>query len=306
MGDYGWVWIPIVLFAAAAQTVRNTAQSALTKTAGTLAATSVRFIYGLPFAVIALAVIGTSSRFAWPQANAAFLRWAAGGAMAQLVATALLLAAMQRRSFVVALAYSKTEVLQVALFSVVLLGEHLTAVSTAAIVIASAGVILMSVKRGSVGLGLLHSWLSPAALLGVASGAGFAISAVAYRAATLSLGPLPPWFAGAYTLVWAQAIQSVTIAAYLAVREPKAWRQITSAWRVSLLAGLAGAVASFGWFTAFAMRNAADVRALALVEVLYGYLVSRRLLKEKTTHRELAGLTLLLIGIVIISAGFRH
>ena len=302
MGDLSWIWIPIVLVAAAAQTVRNAAQKNLTKTAGTLAATSVRFIYGLPFAVIALALIVGFSAGQWPQANATFIAWVAFGAVAQLAATALLLAAMQQRSFIVALAYSKTEVLQIALFSALLLGERVGGASAAAIIIASLGVIMLSVKRGVVGDGLLGGWLSPAALLGVASGAGFGISAVGYRGAALALGPMPPWLAGAYTLVWAQAIQSVLIGGYLAWREPEALRQVTRAWRVSLLAGFAGALASFGWFTAFAMRNAADVRTLALVEVLYGYAVSRRLFKEKTTAQETLGIALLVIGIIIISA----
>ena len=291
-----------MLAAAAAQTVRNAAQKNLTKTAGTLAATSVRFIYGLPFAVIALALIGSLSSHAWPQANGTFLAWVSFGAVAQLIATALLLAAMQQRSFIVAVAYSKTEVLQIALYSVLLLGEHISGASVIAIIVATVGVILLSVKRGVVGEGHLGGWVSTAALLGIASGAGFGISAVGYRGAALALGPIPPWFAGAYTLVWAQAIQSALIGGYLAWRKPEALREVTRAWRVSLLAGFSGALASFGWFTAFAMRNAADVRTLALVEVLYGYAVSRRLFKEKTTAQETSGMILLVIGIIIISA----
>jgi uncharacterized membrane protein len=301
MDDFSWIWIPIVLAAAAAQTVRNAAQKNLTQSAGTLAATSVRFIYGLPFAVIALTLIGGFSADPWPSANATFIAWVAFGAVAQLAATALLLAAMQQRSFIVAVAYSKTEVLQVALFSALLLGEPVRGASAVAIIIASLGVLILSVKRGVVGTGLLGGWLSPTALLGVASGAGFGLSAVGYRGAALALGTMPPWLAGAYTLVWAQTIQSVLIGGYLAWREPEALRQVTLAWRVSLLAGFAGALASFGWFTAFAMRNAADVRTLALVEVLYGYAVSRRLFKENTTGQETLGIVLLVIGIIIIS-----
>jgi drug/metabolite transporter (DMT)-like permease len=302
MGDFSWIWIPIVLAAAAAQTVRNAAQKNLTQSAGTLAATSVRFIYGLPFAAIALALIGGLSTNPWPQANATFLAWVSFGAVAQLAATAFLLAAMQQRTFIVAVAYSKTEVLQVALFSALLLGERVSGTSAAAIVVASLGVIFLSVKRGAVSEGLFGGWLSTVALLGIASGAGFGISAVGYRGAALALGPMPPWLAGAYTLVWAQAIQSISMIVYLVSRDPEALRAVTRAWRVSLLAGFTGALASFGWFTAFAMRNAADVRTLALVEVLYGYAVSRRLFKEKTSAQETFGIVLLIIGIIMISS----
>jgi drug/metabolite transporter (DMT)-like permease len=298
-----WSWIPIVLLAAVAQTVRNASQKNLTATAGTIAATSVRFVFGLPFALAALAVVHALSGAPLPTPNARFLGWVALGALAQLAGTALLLAAMQQRSFVVAVAYSKTEVLQVALFSTVLLGEHVSLLSAVAIVVASVGLWLLSVvpaepsSRGSLS--------SSMALLGIGSGAGFALSAVGYRAAAQALGPSPkPWEAGAYGLVWALAIQSLLIGAWLAWRQSQAARTIVREWRTSTLAGAAGALASFGWFTAFALRNAADVRTLALVEVLYGYLVSRRVFDEAITWRELAGIALLVLGIAVVSASW--
>ncbi len=302
MSDPAWLWIPIVFVAAAAQTVRNAAQKNMTKSVGTLAATSVRFIYGLPFAVIALAFAVSSSGRSLPSANQAFLAWVFAGAVAQLVATALLLAAMQQRTFIVAVAYSKTEVLQVALFSVALLGEAVSASSAAAIVLASAGVILLSVRPDALRPDGTRGWLSSSALFGIGSGAGFAMSAVGYRGATLALGPMPAWLAGTYGLVWAQTIQTILIGSYLACRQPQALREIARQWRTSLLAGFAGAMASMGWFTAFALRNAADVRTMALVEVLYGYAVSWRVFKEKTTVREGMGIALLLLGIVVITA----
>jgi drug/metabolite transporter (DMT)-like permease len=296
-----WLWIPIVFAAAAAQTVRNAAQKNLTKTAGTLAATSVRFIYGLPFAILALLVCAALTQDLMPRPSAAFFAWTTFGAVGQLAATALLLAGMQQRSFIVAVAYSKTEVLQVALFSALLLGEFVKPSSILAIAIASSGVLLLSIKRGVSGQGLMGGWLSPSALLGLASGAGFAISAVGYRGGALTLGSIAPWYAGAYTLVWAQAIQSVLIGGYLAWRQPEAIKKIIQEWRTSLTAGCAGALASFGWFTAFAMHNAADVRTLALVEVLYGYIVSWKIFKEKVTLQETLGILLLIAGIIVVS-----
>ena len=216
-----WIWIPIVFAAAAAQTVRNAAQKNLAGTAGTLAATSVRFIYGLPFAIAALIVCMALPGATTPQPNLPFIAWTFFGAVAQLAATALLLAGMQRRSFIVAVAYSKTEVLQVAMFSALLLNEPVGAASTLAIVTASAGVMLLSIKRGAGGGELLGGWISTSALLGLASGAGFALSAVGYRGGALTLAASSPWLAGAYTLVWAQAIQSLLIGGYLARREPE-------------------------------------------------------------------------------------
>ncbi len=295
-----WLWIPIVLLAAAAQTVRNAAQKDLVPAAGTLAATSVRFVYGLPFALLALALVFGSAGIALPTPGAAFVAWVCGSALAQLVATGLLIAAMQRRSFVVALAYSKTEVLQVAAFSLVLLGEPVGPQSLGAIVLASIALWLLAAPAAGPPADSTGRWAT--AWMGIGSGAGFALSAVGYRAAAQSLGPFQPWQSAAYVLVWAQAVQSVAICALLLWWRPAALLATLVAWRVSMLAGAFGALASFGWFTAFALRNAADVRTLALVEVLYGYGVSRRFFGERVSRREAVGIGLLVLGIAVISA----
>jgi drug/metabolite transporter (DMT)-like permease len=298
----GWIWIPIVLAAAAAQTVRNAAQRSLVKTAGTLPATFVRFVFGLPFAAGALVGVGLATNQPLPGASAAFLAWVSLGAVAQLAATAFLVAAMERRSFVVAVAFSKTEILQLGLYSMLLLAEPPTAAGVFAIVLASVGVVLLSVKpRRGRGEGA-DSWLSPAAALGLASGAGFALSAVGYRAAALALAHPQRWVAGIFSLVFAQALQTLLLGGYLAARDRAGLVAVLRGWRLSLLAGFAGAAASTGWLTAFAMRNAVDVRIVGLVEVLYSYLLSRQLFAERVDRREVGGIVLVVAGIVLISA----
>lgn len=295
-----WLWIPIVVFSAALQTVRNASQKSLTRSAGTLAATFVRFVYGLPFTALGLGIVLLASKDAVLATNGAFVAWVFAGAFTQLAGTALLLASMEQRSFIVAIAYSKTEVLQIALFSVVLLGEWVTRATALAMLLATAGVIMMSLRPGALRLGSLRDWLSSAALLGMGSGAGFALGSVSFRAATLELGGVSPWLAGIYTLFWAQIIQSAALGAYLLARDRGGLVQVVLSWRVSLLAGLTGAVSSMGWFTAFAMRNAADVRTLGLVEMLFGYAVSRLFFKERMTAGETTGMVLLAIGLVIL------
>lgn len=303
MSYAGWIWIPIVLAAAGAQTVRNAAQRSLVDSAGTLAATLVRFLYGLPFTLAALPVALTASSVPLPDVTAPFLAWVALGAVAQLVATAFLIGAMETRSFVVAVAYSKTEILQIGVFSVALLAEPLTLAVVAAIALASAGVVLLSVEPGAMRGAGPGSWISPAAALGLASGACFALSAVGYRGAAVALAHPLPWIAGIYALAWAQALQTVLLGGYLAVRDRARLAKVIVEWRVSLLAGAAGALASMGWLTAFAMRSAVDVRIVGLVEVLYSYLVSRRFFAERVSGRETLGIVLVVAGIVLVSAG---
>ena len=296
-----WIWIPIVLAAAGAQTIRNASQRSLVKSAGTLAATFVRFAYGLPFAALGLAAVAALSPGPLPEPSLTFFAWLALGAGGQLAATAFLIMAMEERSFVVAVAYSKTEVLQIGAFSIVLLAEALTLPAIVAIVLATIGVLLLSVKPGAEFGAAMSTWFSPAALLVLASGAGFALCAVGYRGTMLALDHPLPWVAGTYSLVWAQIFQTLLLGGYLLVRDRAGLVQVMIQWRVSTLAGLMGALASMGWLTAFAMRSAVDVRIVGLVEVLYSYAISRRFFKEPVSWREIAGIALVTAGIVVIS-----
>src|SRR5581483_11918117 len=292
----GWIWIPLVLGAAGAQTVRNAAQRSLTASAGTLPATFVRFFYGLPFAIAGYLIVVTAAGAPRPEANAAFIAWVALGAIAQLVATAFLLAAMEHRSFIVAVAYSKTELVQIVVYSIVLLGETVSMGSLIAIALATVGVLLLSVKAADERGRGWRSWLSPAAFLGLASGACFALSAVGYRGATRMVTDVSAPVVGTYAVVWGQAMQSALLGAYLLWRDRKGLEQVLVQWRTSTLAGAMGALASMGWLTAFAMRSAADVRTVGLVEVLYGYAVSRRFFRERVSGRELTGILLVAAG----------
>ena len=304
-----WAWIPIVIGAAAAQTARNAAQRALTAQVGTLGATLVRFLYGLPFAALAVALLQGFSvaPLSLPAFNSAFFVWVAFGAVSQIAATAFLLGAMKERNFIVAVTYSKTEVLQVALFAAVFLHEIPAWLTLLAIGVASVGVVMLSLPQGAGAKAgaapeAARGWGGRVAMLGLASGAGFALSAVGYRGAALQLPGLAPWLAAAWGVLCAQALQSLLLGSWLALRSPDALRGIRKAWRISLLAGGMGAVASLCWFTGFALRPAADIRTLGLIEVLFSYLVSRRLLREKLGLAEQVGLALVAIGLLVVCA----
>src|SRR5690242_14504647 len=123
-------------------------QRSLTATLGTVGATQVRFLFGFPFAVLFLIGVCLVLERKPPATDGVYWFWVFWGAITQFAATALMLAAMGERSFVVAIAYIKTEPVQVALFGLVLLGDHVTPLMAAAIVIATAGVVLMSIKPG--------------------------------------------------------------------------------------------------------------------------------------------------------------
>jgi len=300
-----WVWIPIVVWAAFAQTIRNAAQRTLTVEVGTLPATLVRFLYGLPCAALWLAVLwhtGDGQGVTYPTWSARYAAWLSLGALSQLGATALLLMAMKERNFIVAVTWSKTEILQVALFSVFFLHELPTWMSALAMFVATVGVVLLGMPKPGADGAAAAGWWSRAAVYGLGSGALFAFSAVGYRGAALVQTGVSPWLAGAWGVMWAQCLQSGVLGSYLALRSPAGLVAIAKAWRLSLVAGTMGALASIGWFTAMAMRPAADVRTLGLIEVLFSYLVSRRIFREKLSNPEKAGLVLVTLGLLVVCA----
>ncbi|MBC5767367.1 DMT family transporter [Ramlibacter albus] len=295
-----WAWVAIVFWAALAQTVRNAAQRSLVAQAGTLGATLARFLYGLPFAAAWVIFLHTlpATRAAVPPFGSGYFFWLVIGASGQLAATAFMLAAMKQRNFVVGVAYSKTDALQVAVFATLFLHELPGWVTLLAIALATAGVVMLSLpsKPGAL-TSDPRSWTGPAAWYGLASGAGFAFSAVGYRGAALELPGVSPWLTGAWGVLLAQALQTVALGGWLAIMSPESLRATASAWRVSVAAGCAGALASIGWFTAFALTSAANVRTLGMVEVVFSYLVSRKLMREQLTRAETAGLLLVGAGI---------
>ena len=296
MPDTGWLWIVFTLLAAGGQTIRNAMQRELTATLGTAGATHVRFLFGFPFAVLFLGGLLLVTGAAFPSPPPVFWLWVLLGMGAQVLATALMLMAMGERSFVVTIAYIKTEPVQVALFGLIFLGDKLTFGMVTAILIATAGVVVMSLKPG--GAASDQSWRPT--LIGLASGAAFALSAIGYRGGILSLGLSDYVMAATFTLTAGLLMQAVLLSAWLMWRSPDVMRAIVKAWRPSLFAGFMGATASQFWFLAFALATAASVRTLALVEVLFAQAISRFVFGHKTTAREGLGIVLIVAGVVLL------
>jgi drug/metabolite transporter (DMT)-like permease len=293
MSDPSWLWAFFTIIAAAAQTVRNATQRGLTAELGTVGATHVRFLFGFPFVVLFLVAAMLMLEQGLPLPPLVFWPWVIAGAVAQVAATALMLAAMNDRSFVVIYAYIKTEPVQAALFGLVFLGDVVSPAMAAAILIATAGVVTMGLKPGT-------SSDLRATLMGLGSGAMLALSVVGFRGAILSLGLSSYVMAATFTLCVGLLMQAVLLSLYLWLRQPAVLAAIVAAWRPSLFAGFMGALASQFWFLAFALATAASVRTLALVEVLFAQGISRFIFKQATTTRETIGIVLIVIGVVML------
>ncbi len=287
------LWIPATIAACLLQTARNLTQRSLTEVIGVVGATQVRFLFGLPFALVFLCVVCAVSGRLPPVPGGTALGFALGGALSQILATALMLAAMRARSFAVTTAYTKTEPVQVALFGALLLGDPLGPAKLAAILLATAGVIAVSWKPGEK---LSRAGLQPA-LLGVGAGAFFALSAIGFRGAITSLDDGSFFMRATTILGLSLAMQTALLTIYMLLANRPALVLSPKNWRRSLFAGFVGAAASQCWFIGFSLTSAANVRTLALIEVPLAQLASRRIFAEGTSRRELLGMAMIVLGV---------
>ncbi len=293
-----FLWVPVTLMAAGAQTLRNATQRSLTQAIGVVGATQVRFVFGLPFAFMFLGLACLVSGSAPPLMTVASFWWCLGGAVAQILATGLMLATMKERSFAVTTAYTKTEPVQVAIFAALFLGDPLSPLKFAAIAVATLGVMLISFKPGA---SLRGAGFQPL-MLGILAGAFFALAAVCFRGAILALDGGVFYLRASTILVCGLGLQSLMLVAYLMLHDRPALLGSFRVWRPSLFAGFLGALASQFWFIGFSLTAVANVRTLALVEVFMALVMSRRLFSEEVTRREYIGMALIAAGVGVILA----
>ena len=293
------LWVIFTLAAAFFQNVRNSLQKSINSVLSTSGAAYTRFAFGLPLAIVYFGILRWQDpqhlNWSWD-----FAGWAAMGGIAQVVAMWCLLRSFALKSFAVGTAYSKTETFQTALFSIVLLGEAVTGMTFLAIIISFVGVCFLSLAKMTINpREFLFSWANKGALFALANGAMLGISAVAYRGAALNLGGDSPLLAASATLLTALAIQTLVMTAYLAAFEPG---EIVKVWNNRAKASIVGAASmlgSIGWFTAMTLQNAAIVRAVGQVELIFTFLTSALVFKEKITRFEVFG-TLLIVGGILV------
>ena len=296
---FPFAWVVFTLTAVVAQTARNAVQRSLTGPLGASGSAQIRFLFGVPFACLSLLCVWRLEGIGLPAFERASFLWSLEGAATQMIATGLMLAAMRRRTFVTAIAYTKTEPIQVAVYGYAVLGDRLSSAGVAAILAATCGVMIMSWPRRAERKEPV--WI--AVVLGLASGGFFALSSIGFRAAILSLRTPSFVLAATTILAFGLLMQSLASGLWLTIMDRPLLKAIARAWRPCLAAGALGAFASQFWFLAFALTSAAQVRTLGVVEVALAHFVSRRVIKEGVGRRELAGMVLIAASVILIVNG---
>jgi drug/metabolite transporter (DMT)-like permease len=294
------LWIPVTLAAAAFQTVRFMLQKSLsTVKLSAAGATFARFAYSAPLVVAGLLAYLLISGRSLPTLDLTFWTFAVVGGTAQILATICVVALFKQRNFAVGITFKKTEVIQTALVGLIILGEGVSVWGFVAILIGLLAVLLLSKTPGGDGKWWAHL-TNRASQLGLGSGVLFAFSAVSYRGASLQLGDLEPAFRAGITLAAVTSFQMIAMAAWLAWRDRAELRAVWETRNTGLFVGLTSMGGSFCWFLAFTLQNAAYVKALGQIELIFSLMASVLFFREKITGREIAGIGLLGVSILAL------
>lgn len=295
------LWIPITIAAAFMQNLRSALQKYLKGQLSTGGATYSRFFYAAPCALIYVSALYLFADLPLPEPNAPFALFGVAGGIAQILGTFLLVHLFSLRNFAVGNAYSKTETVQTALVGIVILGDPITAGVAVAIGVALCGVMALSLSSGQVTLRSLASgWTQRSALIGIFSGTMFGVSAVCYRAASLSLGGEGFLMQAAFTLACVTVFQAALMGYYLKLKEAGQFMSVLRAWRIAGLVGICGMLGSAGWFTAMTIQNAAHVRALGQIELVFTFIASTLFFGERPNRAEIVGILLIVSGIIML------
>jgi len=295
------LWIPITIIGAFMQNLRSALQKFLKDRLSDGGAAYVRFFYCWPFAVLYFWGLHEFNGAPVPAVNALFLLYCVLGGVTQILFTFLLIYLFSFRNFAVGTIYSKTEILQVVLLGLILLGDTISLTGLAAIAIGVIGIMALSVANTQVTWkNLVTRLFEKPTLIGLLSGGFLGASVVFYRAGALSLEEGDFLTRGAFTLAISVVLQTIFMGIYLRIREPGQITAVLRHWRPSLAVGVVGFLGSAAWFTAFTLENAAYVRALGQIELIFTFIASVFFFREKTSPLEIAGIALILTAIMML------
>ncbi len=292
------LWIFISFSAATFQTVRFMLQKLLaTVTLTPAGATFSRFFYSAPFVWLGLGLYLIGSGRAFPDLTIEFWIYALVGGLFQILGTICVVSLFKQRNFAVGITFMKTEVIQTALVGLVLLGDQINLGGWCAIFAGVVAVLILSKPPKVEGVWWQHLG-SLASVIGLGSGAFLGISAVSYRAAALTLGTEDAAFRAAVTLGCVVALQVVLMLVWLVLRDRQEIIRVWQARSIAVWVGLTSLAGSFCWFWAFALQNAAYVKAVGQVELILAMAASVLFFHETISRRELWGMGLLCLSIL--------
>lgn len=295
------LWIPITIVAAFFQNLRSAIQKHLKDRLSNSGAAYARFFYALPFSIAYVVALERFTDFELPDLNPRFLLYCLLGGLSQIIFTVTLLTMFSYRSFAVGTTFSKLEVVMVMVFGALLLGDMPGTYGAIAIGVSALGLMVLSIGQSHLSFrGMIRGLAEKSTLMGLVCAAWLGASVVFFRGASLALGHDSFIMAAAFTLAVSLVIQTILMGGWLVVREPGELTCVLHNWRWAGLVGLSGVIASIGWFTAFTIENAGYVRALGQIELVFTYIATVAVFREKVSLLETFGIILVSAGILVI------
>ena len=99
------------------------------------------------------------------------------------------------------------------------------------------------------------------------------------------------------------SIQIVLMGLYLAFRDRPQLGKVWVNWRSSIWVGIFSVLGSAGWALAMTLENAALVRAVGQIELVFTFIASHVVLKERPSAGEWIGSVAVVGGVVLILIG---
>lgn len=291
------MWIVVTLVATVIQTVRTAAQGRLRSHLSVNGAGYARYLFGAPIALGASIIVFGLAGVDLPDIPWRFWPIVTAAGIAQIIGTIALITAFDRRDFAIGTVYAKTEVIQVAIFAAVIVGEPLEPLGWIAAVVVLAGVVRLAIPTGTPIRSVLRL-TDRAAIAGVVAGGGFALASVGIRWSSTTLGDHPAAVRALVTLAAMNTTQAVVNGLWLRWREPGGVTRVIGHWRRTLPVGVLSVCGSGGWALAMSLESAAKVRTLGQSELLLTFVVSRLWLRERHSRAELLASALVLAGVL--------
>ena len=294
------LWIYITFGAAFAQSLRFMLQKKLTTVGlSTAGATFARFVFTAPVVAFIAVTYAVTTQQEMPELPTAFWIHGVIGGTSQILATMCVVALFSHRNFAVGVTFKKTEVILSVIVGFFVLGDRVTTLALAVILIGVVGVLLLSDPPKATG-----PWhkriLNRAVFLGLTSGLFFGFSGVSYRGASLSIAEGDTFYRAMVTMAFVVTFQLISMALWLLWRERGEITKVLNAWRIVALVGVTSMVGTICWFNAFTLQSAGYVNAVGQVELLFSIFIGAIVFGERVTKREWQGLLLLTFSVVLL------
>jgi len=295
------IWIPITIAAAFFQNLRSALQKYLKGKLSNAGAAYARFFYAWPFALLYLWGLNAIGGYPLPEPNLTFLMYCVLGGISQILFTVILLWMFSFRNFAVGTTFSKLELVMIAALGALILGDGLSLTAIVAVALSALGVIILSAGQSAITFKTITANLvAKPTLIGLTSAVFLGASVVFFRGATLSLGHDNITMTAAYALAVSIVIQTVVMGIYLLWREPGEIGRVITNWRWAGAVSVVGVLGSVCWFTAFTIENAAHVRAVGQIELVFTFIASAVFFKETVSKLEILGIILVVGAILLV------